>query len=104
VRIVLLLLVMVGLLAGSLQAVAHVDSPAPTSSHAFGHADGGDAPAGGDQPGAQKHCDLCGHGFGHFAVAVLAGAVHPFRGIVHADTPAREPPAGRPDPQDRPPK
>jgi hypothetical protein len=104
VRIVLLLLVMMGLLAGSLQAVAHVDSPAPTSSHAFGHADGGDAPAGGDQPGAQKHCDLCGHGFGHFAMAVPPAAIHPVRAIVHADTPAFESPTGRPDLQHRPPK
>lgn len=103
-RTVLLLLVLVGLLAGSLQAVAHVDQPAPTSSHGIPYAGGGDAPGGDERSGAQNHCDLCAHGFGHFALAVPTGAMHAFRDISHTDTPALSPPAGRPDRQDRPPK
>lgn len=104
-RTVLLLLVMVGLLAGSFKAVAHVDAPMPASSHAsVYHATGDDVPANSDQSGTQKHCDLCAHGFGHFAIAVPLGPRVADLSVVRADGPALPPPTARPDLRDRPPK
>lgn len=104
-RTLLLLLVMVGLLASSLQAVAHVDAPLPASSQSsVDHATGGDVPPGDDQSGAQKHCDLCAHGFGHLATAVPSMPTASVRGAVPAIALPLPPAATRPDLQHRPPK
>ena len=104
-RTLLLLLVMVGLLASSLQAVAHVDAPLPASSQAgVDHAPGGDLPAGDDHSGAQKHCDLCGHGFGHLATAVPSTPAASVRGTVPVIALPLPPAVTRPDLQHRPPK
>ncbi len=102
-RTVLLLLVMISLLAGSLSAVAHVDDAAATVQTAS-HASGGDPPTGNDHPGAQKHCDLCSHGFCHLAMIAPPGLITSIHGVVLADGPGLPPPIARPDLQDRPPK
>lgn len=102
-RAVLLLLVMLSLLAGSLNAVAHVDDAAKTWQTAS-HASGGDASTGNDHPGAQKHCDLCSHGFCHLAMVLPLSPIVSIEGVVHADGPGLPPPVSRPDLQDRPPK
>lgn len=93
---------MVSLLAGSMKAVAHVDVPPSAGASVALHASVPPAPD--DGHGAQKHCDLCGHGLCHLAAgeASTDGRIAPI--FVRALGPEAPPPTARTDRQDRPPR